>query len=141
MHPRLERDEGDLPDHRVQHVLDLAGEHDPAPRRVGLGRQQRPEGQHLAEHRGGLGQGQRRVGHQRPLPRRQHLMHAVPQFVRQGHHVAQPPLVVQQQIGCALGTVGCAKAPGALPGRTGASIQRDAKNFSPTAASSGENAR
>ncbi len=35
--------------------------------------------------------------------------------------------VVDQNIGVHEGTVGCAKAPGALPGRTGASIQLSSK--------------
>ncbi len=34
-----------------------------------------------------------------PLPRGQNLMHPVPQFMGQGHHVAGAALVVQQQIG------------------------------------------
>ena len=62
MQQRLELVEGDLADHRVQHVLDLAGQHQTAAGRVGLGIQQRAEGQHLAEHAGRLGQGQRRAG-------------------------------------------------------------------------------
>ena len=99
MNALLEGDERDLAHDRVQHVLDLAGEHDAAALRVGLAREEGAEGQHLAKDRRGFGQGQRRVGHQGPLPRRQHLMHAMAQLVRQGHHIAQAALVIQQQIG------------------------------------------
>ena len=70
-------------------------------RRLGslLAREQRAEGQHLAEDRGGLGQGQRRIGHQRALRPRQHLMHAMAQLMGQRHHVAGAAVVVQQDIG------------------------------------------
>ncbi len=96
--PGLEAVEGDLPDHGVQHVLDLGGQHDPAADRVAALLQQRLEGQHLAEHAGGLGEGQRGVAHQLALAAGQHLVHAVAQFVRQGHDVPGLALVVQQQI-------------------------------------------
>ena len=124
VHLALELVEGDLPDHGVQHVLDLLGQHDLAPGRVALAGQQRPEGQHLAEHAGGLGQGQRRVGHELALRAGQHLVHAVAELVGQGHDVrACGPDSSAAGRGETLGTVGCAKAPEALPGRTGASIQ------------------
>src|SRR3546814_7066279 len=55
----LELEEGGLADHRVQHVLDLGGQHDLAALRT-RGIEQRAEGELLAEHRGRLGQGQRR---------------------------------------------------------------------------------
>src|SRR6266702_54845 len=52
--------ERDLPHYRVDHVLDLAGEQGLAlPGARGL-RQQPLEGQHFAEHAGGLGERQRR---------------------------------------------------------------------------------
>ena len=95
---RFEIVERDLAHHGVQHVLDLAGQHRLAGGLVGRGLEQRLEGQHLAEHRGGLGQRQRRVGHQRALLGRQHLVHAMAQLVRQGHHVANLSLIVQQEI-------------------------------------------
>ena len=99
VHARFEVVEGDLAHHRVQHVLDLARQHGLARGLVGRGLEQRLEGQHLAEHRGGLGQRERRVGHQRALPARQHLVHAVAQLVGQRHDVPHLALVVEQQIG------------------------------------------
>jgi predicted component of type VI protein secretion system len=56
----LEGVEGDLPHHRVEHVLDLAGEHREALPRIGGLFQHRAERQHLAEHRGRFGKRQRR---------------------------------------------------------------------------------
>ena len=61
--------------------------------------EQRAEGQHLAEHRGRLGERQRRRGHQRALAAGQHLVHAMAELVRQRHHVARLAHVVQQHIG------------------------------------------
>src|SRR5690349_22680952 len=52
--------------------------------RSGLG-QQALEGQHLAEHARGLGERQRRRRHQRALPRRQHLVDAMAELVRERH--------------------------------------------------------
>ncbi len=60
----LEVVHGDLAHDGVQHVLDLAGQQDAALRRIALALQQRLEGQHLAEHRGGFGQRQRRIREQ-----------------------------------------------------------------------------
>ncbi len=97
--PGLELVEGDLAHHRVQHVLDLAGDEDAPALGVLLPGEQRAEGQHLAEDRGRLGQGQRRVGEQRALRARQHLMHAMAQLMGQGHHIAGAAVVVQQDIG------------------------------------------
>ena len=99
VYPALELVHGDLSHHRVQHVLDLAGQHDLAAARFAATVEHRAEGQHLAEHAGGFGQGQRRIGHEVALAAGQHLMHAVAEFVRQGHDVAGPALVVQQQVG------------------------------------------
>ena len=96
---RSKRIERDLPHHRVDHVLDLAGEQ----RLALLGafglRQQPLEGQHLAEHAGGLRQRQRRRRHQRAVLRRQHLMHAVAELMGERHHVARLALIVHQHIG------------------------------------------
>ena len=61
-------------------------------------RQQGPESQHFAEDRGGLGERQRRRGHQRAIGRRQNLMHAMAEFVGQRHHVARLALVIEQHI-------------------------------------------
>ena len=96
---RSKRIEGDLAHDRVDHVLDLLRQ-----QRLPLlgvrGRvEQRLEGQHLAEHGGRLGQRQRRRRQQRPLRRRQHLVHAVAQLVRQRHHVARLALVVHEDVG------------------------------------------
>ena len=99
VHGALERIERDLPHHGVDHVLDLAGEQRLALLGV-LGLRQQPlEGQHLAEHAGGLGQRQRRRRHQRSVLGRQHLVHAMAEFMRQRHHVARLALVVHQHIG------------------------------------------
>src|SRR5215472_6544337 len=51
MYLLFEGDKRDLADDRVQHVLNLAGEHDLAPAGVRFTREQRSERQHLAEHR------------------------------------------------------------------------------------------
>ena len=99
VHGALERIERDLPHHGVDHVLDLAGEQRLAlPGVFGL-RQQPLEGQHFAEHAGGLGQRQRRRRHQRSVFGRQHLMHAMAELMRQRHHVARLALIVHQHIG------------------------------------------
>ena len=96
---RSKRVERDLPHHRVDHVLDLGGEHGLALLLVGGLGQQLLEGQHLAEHARGLGQRQRRRRHQRAVRRRQHLMHAVAELVGERHHVARLALVVEHHIG------------------------------------------
>jgi len=70
--------ESDLPHHRIQHVLDLGGEHGTALRRIRRVQKQGAEGQHFAEDRSGFGQGQRRRRHQRAIRASQNLMHACP---------------------------------------------------------------
>ena len=99
MDAALEGVERDLPHHRVDHVLDLGGEHGLALLLVGGLGEQLLEGQHLAEHARGLGERQRRRRHQRAVRRRQHLVHAVAELVRERHHVARLALVVQQHVG------------------------------------------
>ena len=116
VHPSLELAERDLAHHRVDLVLDLGREQHTPPHRVGLLREQRLEGQLLAEHRGGLGQGQRRARHQRPLPGRQHLVDAVAQLVRQGHDVPAAALVVHQHVGMRAGHGGMAEGAAVLAG-------------------------
>ncbi len=64
----------------------------------GLG-QQALEHQALAEDRGGLGQGQRRVGQQGAQRRAQGLVHGVAQLVGQGQHVAPLAHVVHEHVG------------------------------------------
>ena len=95
----LELVEGDLAHDRVDHVLDLLGEHRLALAPVVRLLQQRAEGQHFAEHACRLGQRQRRRGHQRALCARQHLMDAMAEFVRERHDVARLAHVVEQHIG------------------------------------------
>ena len=69
VHAPLEGTEGDLAHHRVEHVLDLAGQHHPAALRLALAVEQGAEGELLAEDRGGLGQGQRGLRQSsRPCP-------------------------------------------------------------------------
>ncbi len=127
--PALERIERDLAHHRVDHVLDLGREHRLALLGVRIGRRQQPlEGQHLAEHARGFRQRQRRRRHQRTVRRRQHLMHAVTQFMRQRHHVARLALIVEQHIGVRRRRRSDARRrPAPCPARTGASIQRSSK--------------
>ena len=96
---RFETVEGDLAHHRVQHVLDLAGEHDAAAGGVGLGIEERAEGEHFAEDAGGFGKSQRRAGHQVALFARKYLVHAVAEFVGEGHDVAGAAVIVHQDVG------------------------------------------
>ena len=63
-----------------------------------VSRQQPLEGQHLAEHARGFRQRQRRRRHQRAVLRRQHLMHAVAEFMGERHHVARLALIVHQHV-------------------------------------------
>ena len=97
MDARFELVERDLAHHCVQHVLDLGRQHDPSLRRRRRV-QQRSERQHFPEYAGGFRQGQRRAGHQTSLLTGQYLVDPVPQFMRQSHHVAGAPVVIQQQI-------------------------------------------
>ena len=87
---RLELVEGDLAHHRVQHVLDLAGQHGLAlapgrsrasssARKVSIS----PNTEAVSARVSGVS------AHQLALRRRQHLVHAVAQLVRQRHHVAR----------------------------------------------------
>ena len=99
VHAALEGAEGDLADHRIEHVLDLAREHDAAARRIALGLEERAEGQLLAEDRGGLRQRQRSLRQQQALPAREHLMNPVAELVGQDHHVPRLSLIVEQQVG------------------------------------------
>ena len=91
--------ERDLAHHGVDHILDLAGQQRLA---LGLGRgpvQQFAKGQHFAKDAGGFGQSQRGRGQQLALTRRQNLMHAVAQLMRQGHDIARFSEVVEHDIG------------------------------------------
>ena len=98
MHIALESIERNLSDNRVDHVLDLGREHGLALLLVYV-RQQLPEGEHLAENARGLGERERRGGHEGAIGRRQHLMHPMAKLVRQGHDVAGFALIVEQHVG------------------------------------------
>ena len=99
MQPALEVVERDLPDNRVDHVLDLARQqHFPFAGRRRLG-QEPPECQHLAEYARRLRKGQRSRGQQLSLPRRQALVHSVSQFMGQSHYVSRLSQVVQHHVG------------------------------------------
>ena len=100
MDPRLEAVEGDLPHYRIEHILDLAGQQQPAPPRVGLGIQDGAEGQHLAENARGFRKGERRAGSKIALRlTRQNLMHTMPQLMGERHHVPCTAMVVHEDIG------------------------------------------
>ena len=98
MNAPLELMEGDLPDHGVEHVFDLAGEQPASEIRVVLTVEKCPKHQHFAEHRSGFGEGQRRVRHQRPLVRRQNLVDAMPKLVGKRGDVPGPTVEVQQDV-------------------------------------------
>ena len=98
MEALLETVEGDLAHHRVEPVLDLAGQQRSALGGRGLG-QQALEHEALAEDRGRLRQRQRRVGQQRALRRRQRLVHGVAELVRERQHVSPLVHVIQEHVG------------------------------------------
>ena len=107
---------GDLAHHGVDHVFDLARQQGLA---LGLGLgavQQLAEGQHLAKHRCGFGQGQRCGRKQFALACRQHLMHAVAKFMRKRHHIARLAQIVQHHIGVHRGHGRMRKSPRCLAG-------------------------
>jgi len=108
--------EGDLADHGVDHVLDLAGQEHLARRLVLCPGQQAAEGQHFAEDAGGLGQRQGRRGQHLALRGRQHLMNPVAKFMRQRHHVARLAEVVEHDIGVDLGHRRMGEGAGRLAG-------------------------
>ncbi len=99
MQALLEFIKGDLTHHGVQHILDLARQHDLALGRIALFLQQGPEGELFAKDARGFGQRQRRIGEQAALRRRQQLMHPVAKLMGEGHHIADIALIVEQQIG------------------------------------------
>ena len=102
MEARLEAVEGDLADHGVDPILDLPREKPLALGLSGVG-QQLLEHQALAEDRGGLGQGQRRVGQQGAQRRAECLVHSVAQLMGQGQHVAPLAHIVHEDVGVPLG--------------------------------------
>lgn len=90
----LEFTERDLAHNGIQHVLNLRREHHAPAFFVGA-LNECPKGQLLAKNRSRLGQGKRRVGHQRALLGSQHLMHAVAKLVGKRHDVARLALIVE----------------------------------------------
>ena len=108
--------EGDLTNHSVEHILDLASEQDLALGFVaGIG-EQALEGQHFPEHRRGFGQRQRGRAVEIALPGGQHLMHAVAQLVGEGHDIPCLALIVHQHVGVRRGYAGVGEGTGVLAG-------------------------
>ena len=107
---------GDLANDRIDHILYLARQQGLA---LGLGLgpvQKLAEGQHLAKDAGRFGKGQRGRGQQLSLTRCQHLMDAVAQLMRKGHHVARFAKIVQHHIRMHGGDGRVRKGPGGLAG-------------------------
>ena len=119
MQAPLELIESDLPYHRVQHILDLARQHDAALFGIGLFFQHRAEGELFAKHAGRLREGQRRIGQQSALRRGQKLMHPVAQLMGERHHIADITLIIQQQIGMHIGNGGMRESARRLAGADG----------------------
>ena len=115
MQQLLELVERHLTHHRVQHVLDLGGQHHPPLCRL-CRIQQRPERQHFPEHAGGFRQGQRRARHQVPLWPGQNLMHPMPKLMRQGHHIPRLAMIIQQKIRMRAGNRRMREGPTRLAG-------------------------
>jgi hypothetical protein len=110
----LEIVEGDLPDDRVDHVLDLAREQHLA-LGIGLGAcQHLAEGQHLAEDAGRLRERQRRARQKLPLTGGQTLVHAMAQFMGERHHVPRFAEVVQHHVGMHVRHRGMGEGAGGL---------------------------
>ena len=78
--------------------------------------EQGAEGQHLAEHAGGLGERQRRRRHQRAVGSRQHLVDAVAEFVRERHDIARLAEVIEKHIGMRGGRRRMSEGAGRLAG-------------------------
>ena len=87
----------DLADDGVDHVFHLAGQQRLALFRRG-GREELFERQHFAENGRRFSQRQGRSGQKLPLPRRQYLMDAMAQFMREGHHVPRFAEIVQHHV-------------------------------------------
>ncbi len=116
MHTGLKLVERNLAHNGVEHILHLASQQQLAAHGVFLPIQQGLEGQHLTEHAGGFSQCQRCVGHQIPLPGSQNLMHTMPKFMRQRHHIADAAMVVEQNIRVGRGHRGVGKRTGGFAG-------------------------
>ena len=106
--------ERDLADHRVDHVLDLAGQQDLALGIVFCPLQHAPERQHFAKDRGRLGQRQGGRGQHLALSRCKDLMHPMPQLVRERHDVARFAQVVEHDVGMHIRHRGMGKGTGGL---------------------------
>ena len=108
--------EGDLAYHRVDHILDLAGQQDLALCvRSGV-IQHFLEGQHFAKDAGCFRQGQRCGGEQFALTSGQHLMNAVPKLMGQCHDIARFPQIVEHHVGVHIGDCRMSKGPWCLAG-------------------------
>ena len=116
MHARLEIVERDLSDHRVQHVLDLAGKKTPSHGDVISAVDKLAEGQHLGEDRCCFGERQRCVGHQIAAVGGKPLVDAMAHFMGQGHHIAGFAGKIHQDIGMRRRCDGMRKGAGALAG-------------------------
>ena len=115
--PVLELVHRDLAEDGRDLALDRLGEQPQAGRRVvGVG-QQPAEDDLLGEHRGRLGDGQRRVLVEDPLLSSERLVQPVPELVRQGEHVAAAVGVVEHHVGVDRGDGRGAEGAAALRGR------------------------
>ena len=95
----LEEHEVGLAQHRGVDVVDGGGQQLAAGERVGLLAQQAVGHQHLAEHRGGLGERQRGVLGEARVAARQHAVDGVAELVGERRHVAHPAGEVDQHPG------------------------------------------
>ena len=116
MGAELEVVHGDLAEDGGEVVLDLAGQQSQPGGGRGLGVEQAAEDDHLAENRGRLGRGQRRVGLQVADAVGQVLVDGVAQLVGQGHHVADGVGVAGQDVGVGTGGAAHAESAAALGG-------------------------
>ena len=135
----LEAVHGHLAEHGGDLALEALGEQRQPGRRVGRVREQPSEGDGLAEHRRGLGEGQRGGLVEDPLLAGEVGVQPVTQLVGEGQHVAAPAGPVEQQVGMRARHGVGAEGARRLPGRIGASIQLSSMNVRTTPASSAEN--
>jgi hypothetical protein len=87
MHLALEGVERDLAHHRVDHVLDLGGQHRLALHRIAGLVEEAAEGEHLAEHAGRLASVSGVGAMRRPLGAASTWCTPWPEFVGERHHV------------------------------------------------------
>ena len=99
VHEVLEAVHRDLAEDGRDRVLEVLGQQREPRGRRGVLFEQLAEHDRLAEHRGGLGERQRRVLVEDALPRREREVHAVAELVRERQHVAAARGVVEQHVG------------------------------------------